>query len=234
MSLAESGRGLMHQAPTVQSCHVEPSTDYPLFTICFLTYSFQRSSILHHMSAENFRRLLALIAAILCFSVAGIILWRAGLPGMNLTVLTIAPRPGATAPPLQLPTLDGQRLILGELRGDVVVVNFWATWCEPCRLEMPELQALYERYEEDGLRVVGVNLGESAETAQRWVDDLGLTFDIVLDRDGYAATLYQLRGQPSTYVIAPDGVITQVFYGAVDVGALETAVQQADNRRISS
>jgi cytochrome c biogenesis protein CcmG/thiol:disulfide interchange protein DsbE len=176
---------------------------------------------------NNRLRWIALIAAILCFSAAGVILVRAGIPGMTFSALTIAPRPGATAPPLQLPTLDGDRFILGDLRGDVVVINFWATWCVPCRLEMPELQRLYESQRDTGLRVVGVNLGESASTAQQWVDDLGLTFDIVLDRDGYAATLYQLRGQPSTYVVDPDGVITQVFYGAVAMNALETAVQQA-------
>jgi peroxiredoxin len=179
------------------------------------------------MLSDNLRRLLALIVALACFSTAGVILVRAGIPGMTFSALTIAPRPGATAPPLQLPTLDGERFILGDLRGDVVVINFWATWCEPCRLEMPELQRLYESKRDSGLHVVGVNLGESTATARQWVDAFGLTFNIVLDQDGFAATRYQLRGQPSTYVIDPDGVITHVFYGAVDMAALEAAVQQA-------
>jgi peroxiredoxin len=179
------------------------------------------------MPSENHRRFLAFLAAVLCFSAAGVILWHVGIPGMTFSALKIAPRTGATAPPLQLPTLDGDRFIVGELRGDVVVINFWATWCEPCRLEMPELQRLYEQQRDNGLHVVGVNLGESASTAQQWVDELGLTFDIVLDRDAYAATLYQLRGQPSTYVVNPDGIITQVFYGAVDLATLEDAVKQA-------
>src|SRR5690606_20245646 len=158
----------------------------------------------------------------------GLIVWRAGLPGDTLTALHVAPRIGATAPPLQLPVLDHDaRLTLSDLRGQVIVLNFWATWCVPCRIEMPALQTLYERHQAQGVRVIGINLGESPETARRWVDDLNLTFDIALDRDGYAATLYQLRGQPSTYVIAPDGVISQIFYGAVDIDALESAVQHA-------
>lgn len=166
-----------------------------------------------------------MIIGVLALSTAGLIVWRAGLPGDTLTALNIAPRIGATAPPLQLPLLDDNSFILSDLRGQVVVLNFWATWCVPCRIEMPALQTLYEQSQ--GVRVIGINLGESPETARQWVDDLHLTFDIALDRDGYAATLYQLRGQPSTYVIAPDGVISQIFYGAVDISALETAVQHA-------
>ncbi len=180
------------------------------------------------MFQQNLRRMIAALVAILSFSAAGFILWRAGLPGDSLTAHTTAPRPGATAPPLQLPTLDaGDPFVLDALRGQVIVLNFWATWCVPCRIEMPALQTLYERHQPQGIRVIGINLGESADTARRWTDDLGLTFTIALDRDGDAALRYQLRGQPSTYVIDADGVISHVFYGAVDVDALESALQQA-------
>jgi peroxiredoxin len=89
---------------------------------------------------------------------------------------------------------------------------------------MPELQALYEAHQSDGLRVVAVNLGETATQAQIWVEGLSLTFDILLDPDGRIARLYQLRGQPSTYVIAPDGVITHIFYGPTSRAGLDAAV----------
>jgi peroxiredoxin len=91
---------------------------------------------------------------------------------------------------------------------------------------MPELQALYAARRDDGLRVVAVNLGETREAAQTWVDAFGLSFDIALDTNGRVAALYALRGQPSTYVVAPDGVITHIFYGATTRAALEAALTQ--------
>ncbi|MBC8171830.1 MAG: TlpA family protein disulfide reductase, partial [Anaerolineae bacterium] len=110
------------------------------------------------------------------------------------------------------------------LAGKPVIVNFWATWCEPCKLEMPELEQLYADYQIEGLRIIGVNLSETSQAVNEWREAFGLTFDLVLDTDGAVAALYQLRGQPSTYVISPQGMITQVFYGAVDVATLRAAL----------
>jgi len=111
---------------------------------------------------------------------------------------------------------------LAELRGAPLVINFWATWCVPCRIEMPELQAIHEAHPE--VRVLAVNLGEPRELIVDWVRHFGLTFDIALDR-GEIASLYRLRGQPSTYIVAPDGRITSIFYGATNRQTLEAALE---------
>jgi peroxiredoxin len=89
---------------------------------------------------------------------------------------------------------------------------------------MPDLQAVYEMYQSRGLRVLGVNLGERKADVAAWVKQLGLRFDIVLDDGQRIAVLYQLRGQPSSYLIAPDGVITQIYYGPTTRQSLEAAI----------
>lgn len=171
------------------------------------------------------------IGAAVCWVAAFLIVVRAGLPEraeftglIGVGELPIAPEINAVAPPFEGITLAGQHLKLADLRGQVVLVNFWATWCEPCRVEMPALEALYRHYRERGLRVVGVNLGEVAADVRAWVSTLGLSFDIVLDGQQRTAALYQLRGQPTTYVISPDGIITAIFYGATTQAALEAAI----------
>lgn len=171
------------------------------------------------------------LAASACFSLAAIFILTTGLPdpadyaGITLeSGIRLAPVIGAYAPPFELYTPDGKLIRLADLTDKPVIVNFWATWCEPCKVEMPELEQLYADYEAEGLQLIGVNLGEPAEAVRQWRETFGLTFDLVLDTDGSVAMLYQLRGQPSTYVLSPQGMITQVFYGAVDVETLRAAL----------
>jgi thiol-disulfide isomerase/thioredoxin len=134
----------------------------------------------------------------------------------------VAPEIGALAPTWQTQTLDGS-VDFEALRGTPLVINFWATWCVPCRVEMPELQALHEA--QPTVRVLAVNLGEPTELIVDWVQHFGLTFEIVLDPDQTIASLYRLRGQPSTFVVSPDGVITQIYYGPTSQQALEAALE---------
>jgi peroxiredoxin len=177
------------------------------------------------------RQFFNLFAAIICFGLATLLIAVTGLPdpadytGITLSSgIRLAPVIGAYAPPFELRTSDGDLLRLADLTGNPVIINFWATWCEPCKLEMPELEQLYTDYAADGLRIIGVNLSESPQAVNQWRETFGLTFDLVLDADGAIAALYQLRGQPSTYVLSPQGMITQVFYGAVDVATLRAAL----------
>jgi peroxiredoxin len=176
------------------------------------------------------KRVLLLAGAVAALTAALVIVVQTGLPeraaftGSISGSRAVAPEIGAIAPSFEAASLTDASLSLSDLRGETVVLNFWATWCEPCRVEMPELQALYEAHQPDGLRVLAVNLGETAAQAQQWVESLGLTFDILQDPDGRIASLYQLRGQPSTYVIAKDGVITHIFYGPASRTGLEAAV----------
>jgi thiol-disulfide isomerase/thioredoxin len=166
--------------------------------------------------------------ALACFAAAFAVLLAAGLPSRasySGQILpdgqAVAPEISAFAPPFRALTLDGE-ISLTTLRGAPVVVNFWATWCVPCRVEMPELQAFHEAY--PAIPIVAVNLGESREQIVDWGTRLGLTFDLALDADGSIASLYRLRGQPSTYIVSPSGVITAIFYGPTTRQQLEAAL----------
>lgn len=176
------------------------------------------------------QRGLLLIGAVASLVTAFLIIWSAGLPervaytGYVAEGERYAPELNALAPLFEGETLNGQTLKLVDLRGQVVLINFWATWCEPCKAEMPDLQAVYEDYQSRGLVILGVNLDEGQADISRWVEELGLTFDIVLDERQQIATLYQLRGQPSSYLVAPNGVITQVYYGPTTRQSLEAAI----------
>lgn len=138
--------------------------------------------------------------------------------------IPVAPEINAVAPPFELLNMDGERVRLTDLRGNPVIINFWATWCEPCLVEMPILQSLYEKSRANGLRVLAVNMGEPPDLLQEWRSDLGITYDILIDERQTVAALYVLRGQPSTYVVSPNGIITHIFYGPASEDALRAAL----------
>jgi len=126
-----------------------------------------------------------------------------------------SPREGFAAPDFTLETLEGETLTLSDLRGKAVVVNLWASWCPPCRAEMPALQSAYEADRDRGLEIVAVDMTyqDNEEDAQRFADDFGLTFAIPMDRDGTVARQYLMRALPSTFFVGPDGVIRKVVIG---------------------
>ncbi len=126
-----------------------------------------------------------------------------------------APRQGFLAPDFTLKTVQGEVVSLRELRGQVVVLNFWASWCLPCRAEMPILQRIAEEYASQGVVVLGVN-----STAQDIPGDVtaflerhGITFPIVLDLEGKVTRLYEIHSFPTTFFVGPDGVIRAVTIG---------------------
>jgi peroxiredoxin len=172
---------------------------------------------------------LRLLIALAALAAAVVIVIAAGLPERadytgngSFGLIPIAPEVGAQAPDFTVETLDGETVTLAGLRGQTVVLNFWATWCGPCRVEMPDLQAFADRAGET-VRLIAINQGEAPETVRQWAAELGLTFPIGLDPAGEAARPYHLRGLPSTYIIAPDGTITRIFYGPADQAALAVA-----------
>jgi thiol-disulfide isomerase/thioredoxin len=111
-----------------------------------------------------------------------------------------------------LTTLDGGTLSLYELRGRWVIVNFWATWCGPCRNELPYLQQLAETHAAHVV-VLGINMREEAATIRPFLADIGVTFPILLNPDDATLLWYNTRGLPLTFVIAPDGTVAYYQYG---------------------
>lgn len=126
-----------------------------------------------------------------------------------------SPREGFPAPDFTLDTLDGKKVTLSELRGKVVVVNFWATWCLPCREETPALEKSYEQYKDSDAVILGINLTDqdSISEVDSFVQEFGLTYPILLDRDGRVGYLYQVKGLPTTFFINREGVIRTVLVG---------------------
>ena len=126
-----------------------------------------------------------------------------------------SPQIGFAAPDFTLDTLDGETIKLSELRGQPVLINLWASWCPPCRAEMPALDAVYRKYREAGFVVLAVNATyqDSEADARAFAQNLGLTFPILLDRDGATSQRYRLQALPTSYFVGRDGIIRDIVIG---------------------
>lgn len=120
---------------------------------------------------------------------------------------------GARAPELNARTLEGRRLRMADLRGKVVIVDFWASWCEPCREEMPVLERLYQRYEDRGLVVVGVSVDRALRNARGFLRRTRVSFPIIHDAGHRIADRYSPPTMPSSYIVDRRGVIRHVHEG---------------------
>lgn len=131
---------------------------------------------------------------------------------------------GQLAPDFTLKTLAGDPITLASLRGQPVLLNFWASWCPPCRLEMPDLMRVYETRRAEGLVILGVNVTfqDSTSDAQAFVDEFKITFPTLLDETGQVTTdLYQVRGLPTSVFIDPKGHITRINLGPMTGGQMD-------------
>jgi cytochrome c biogenesis protein CcmG/thiol:disulfide interchange protein DsbE len=156
--------------------------------------------------------------------------WLSAVPNSATTDdLISSPREGFLAPDFTLEEISGETFTLSDLRGSAVVVNLWASWCPPCRGEMPALQQVYEKYRDRGLEILAVNTTyqDREAEARAFVDELGLSFPILLERTGDMARGYQLRAMPSTFFIDKEGVIRKVILGGpMSDATLQTAVEE--------
>ena len=120
---------------------------------------------------------------------------------------------GQSAPDFALKSSTGENLRLSEYRGDVVMVNFWATWCGPCRQEMPLLDELYNRYQRVGFNLLGVNIDDDSRRAMQMVEELGVNFPVLFDARKEVSKLYDVDAMPVTVIIDRQGTVRYVHQG---------------------
>jgi peroxiredoxin len=134
---------------------------------------------------------------------------------------------GSPAPDFTLLDLDGSPVTLSSLRGKTVLLNFWATWCVPCRQEMPDIEEAFLRRQADGIVVLAINLKEERGQAKTFADKYGLTFPILLDSKGEVGKAYRLTGLPESWIVGPDGVLKELKIGAFTAKELNLVLDEA-------
>jgi len=135
-------------------------------------------------------------------------------------------RQGQIAPDFKLETLEGETVNLSDYRGTPVLINFWATWCPPCRAEIPDLQQLYD---EEDVVVLAVNMTESEqneETVEEFVDEFQMTFPVVMDVEARVTQTYKVQAYPTSYMIDEDGHIQFVALGAMNYEQMKKELEK--------
>ena len=140
-----------------------------------------------------------------------------------------AQRMGSSAPAFSLPSASGKNVSLNALKGQVVLVDFWASWCAPCRESFPFLNRMHRQYNAQGLHILGINVDEKCTDATRFLDKIPAQFSVLYDAAGETPKAYDLKVMPSSYLIGRDGKIRIVHKGfrTKDEAALEAAIASA-------
>jgi len=141
----------------------------------------------------------------------------------------VAPRPGARAPAFSLQDLEGKELSLDDLSGQPVIINFWTTWCSFCAEEMPLLESLHTSGE---VVVLAVNVQDDTEQVERFIQESGYTFPVLLDTKGEVFQTYRLSGFPTTLALDEQGMVRSIRIGAFDEKGLEQLVQSAEGETV--
>lgn len=152
--------------------------------------------------------------SVLLLGLGAVWIWFSAVPDQPNPKL-MAPSVGFLAPEFSLSTATGEVFSLADLRGRPVLLNFWASWCPPCRAEMPALQKVYAEYQNQGLLVLAINATAQDDVGQAltFAQNLGLSFPILLDRDGAVMTQYQVNALPTSFFILSDGTIQEIVVG---------------------
>ena len=163
------------------------------------------------------------LISILILLAGAVWIWFSRVPTDSISPQSIyAPQESFLAPDFTLTTLEGELLILSDLRGYPVILNFWASWCPPCRAEMPALQQVFDEYEDLGLIIAAINATnqDSLSEAAAFVSKNSLTFPIPLDKTGLVSRSYNLHSLPTTVFIDSQGIIRKIIIG----GPIPTAL----------
>ncbi len=134
---------------------------------------------------------------------------------------------GESAPSFTLVDLEGNSVTLSDFRGKTVFVNFWATWCPPCRAEMPEIEAVYQEYKDKDVVVIGIDILEPEDVVRRFVEQGGYSWTFVLDTSGEVAANYRIAAIPTSLFIDREGIIQAVNIGAMTKRAIESKLAEA-------
>lgn len=149
-------------------------------------------------------------------------------PGRALAPQHQKPETASSAPPapdFTLSTVEGTKIALQHLKGQVVLLNLWATWCSPCQAEMPVFETTFQQYREQGFTVLAVNQGEAAPAVQSFFHDYGLTFPALLDAEGAVSRAYTVHALPSSFLIDRQGRLRMVYRGPISRMILAGAVE---------
>jgi peroxiredoxin len=167
------------------------------------------------------KRFTVLSILVLIFAASWIWLTRVQAGGTSLSD-TAAPRQGFLAPDFSIESSNGETISIGAQEGKVLLVNFWTSWCPPCRAEMPAIQRVYQEYQDDGLVVLAINATNQDNIADviSFIAENGLSFPILFDRDGEISRKYNLYSLPTSYFIDQDGIIRDVVIGGPMAEAL--------------
>lgn len=141
----------------------------------------------------------------------------------------LAQTPGDTAPAFTLKTLDGSPASLSDYAGHPVLINFWASWCKPCRGEMPLIIAAYQAHQQAGLAVLAINLTDqegSTKDIKKFATEFQMPFPVLLDEKGKARKIYALRGIPTSVFVGADGVVRAVNPGPITEATLEQQLSE--------
>jgi DsbE subfamily thiol:disulfide oxidoreductase len=163
------------------------------------------------------------IAVMLIVGGIAVLFWMGEQDAEKSTPTTSA-KIGATAANFQLPALSGESVALSDYEGQVILVNTWATWCPPCKAEMPAIHEFYQAHQNDGFVVLAINSQEDAATVQRFINAQGFTFPVLLDTQASVLNQYKVRGLPTSFVIDRDGVIRYIHSGAITRQQLEDVI----------
>ncbi len=173
-------------------------------------------------SAYRIRRVLAIIILLMMLSGLALTQWLFVSQLTQALPLSPVPRNGKRMLNFALPTTTGEMLATTRFAGNVLILNFpwhrppgqvWATWCQPCREEMPALQSVYDKYRGRGLALLGVNYGEGSDRVVSYVREIGVSFPIVLDADMTVGQLYRVQGLPTTIFVDRQGTVRDIVLG---------------------
>lgn len=142
--------------------------------------------------------------------------------------LEVGLQKGNLAPDFELRSIDGQAIKLSNLRGKKVILNVWATWCPPCRQEMPDMEKFYIEHSNEGTEIVAVNLTKEEkrrEDVPAFIKEFGLTFPVLLDEDSEVARMYEVVSIPTSYIIDSQGVIRQKILGPMNYDFMQKVLQ---------